>query len=72
MDDEELAEVFHRAWRKEVDLAPPWPNSSDKHRAGVIAGVRAVRDAAKGEIKPTLHAAGAPHVSTKGTELDSH
>ena len=26
---------------------------------------------AKGEIKPTLHAAGAPHVSTKGTELDS-
>ena len=27
---------------------------------------------AKGEIAPTLHAAGAPHVSTKGTELDSH
>ncbi len=26
---------------------------------------------AKGEIAPTLHAAGAPHVSTKGTELDS-
>jgi hypothetical protein len=27
---------------------------------------------AKGEIKPTLHAAGALHVSTKSTELDSH
>ncbi len=27
---------------------------------------------AKGEIAPTLHAAGAPHVSTKGTDLDSH
>jgi hypothetical protein len=27
---------------------------------------------AKGEIKPTLHATGAPHVSTKSTVLDSH
>jgi hypothetical protein len=27
---------------------------------------------AKGQIKPTLHAAGASHVSTKGTDLDSH
>jgi len=27
---------------------------------------------AKGEIAPTLHAAGAPHISTKSTELDSH
>ena len=27
---------------------------------------------AAGKIAPTLHAAGASHVSTKGTELDSH
>jgi hypothetical protein len=27
---------------------------------------------AKGEIAPTLHAAGSPHISTKGTELDNH
>jgi len=30
------------------------------------------KDVAAGKIAPTLHAAGAPHVSTKGTELDSH
>ena len=27
---------------------------------------------AKGQIQPTLHAAGAGHVSTKSTELDNH
>jgi hypothetical protein len=39
---EESAEIFHRAWRKHMDLAPPWSTVSDKHRDGVIAGIYAV------------------------------
>ena len=42
---EQLAEVFHRAFRKEQDLAPPWGSVSDAHRRGVIAGVTAIINA---------------------------
>lgn len=39
---EELAEIFHRAFRGHQDLAPPWANVSDKHHEGTIAGIAAV------------------------------
>ncbi len=42
VDLDKLAEVFHRAWRKHMDLAPPWPTVSDNHRNGVKAGIEAV------------------------------
>ena len=40
--DEELCEIFHRAWRKHMELAPPWSTVSDNHREGVKAGIRAI------------------------------
>ena len=40
--DEELCKIFHRAWRKHMDFAPPWPDASDNHREGVKAGIRAI------------------------------
>ncbi len=37
-----LAKVFHTAFRKVQDLAPPWDYASEKHKHAVMAGIAAV------------------------------
>lgn len=48
---EELAIIFHKAFRKECDLAPPWSGLSPAAKAGTIVGIRAVID----EIDHRMH-----------------
>jgi hypothetical protein len=44
-ETEKLAEVFHEAFRKHQEQAPPWNSISDTDKAATIAGVHAVLDA---------------------------
>lgn len=41
-DLERFAEIFHRAFRKEQDLAPPWSGASETHKKAIKAGLMAV------------------------------
>ena len=49
---EHLAEVFHRAWRRHVELAPPWNGLRPEHRAGTLAGIKAVIEEINQTAKP--------------------
>jgi hypothetical protein len=48
---EELAELFHAVWRHHVTIAPSWDKTTEAHRSGVIAGVKAILDDIDRRIK---------------------